>query len=110
MADLPGLPGKIQTNFSQSRGNFFIADALGRFSRDHFPGGFDDVKQHVHDGVVDVTHASHQDGFECVLAVMKQAASLPLPDSELTPYVSPADKKGMCHHLTNDGKLSWVQS
>ncbi|MBN9519243.1 hypothetical protein J0H58_12095 [bacterium] len=110
VADLPTLPAKIMSNFTQARGTFFIADALARFSRDHFPGGFDGIKQHVHDGVVDVTLAGHTDGFECLLATLRQAAGLPLPASGLSPYVGPADKKGMCHHLANDGKLAWVQS
>lgn len=110
LADLPTLPAKILSNFTQSRGNFFIADALARFSRDHFPGGFDSIKQHVHDGVVDVTSEKHDDGFACLIAALKQAAALPLPTSDLSPYVGPADKKGMCHHLANDGKLTWISN
>ena len=107
---MPKLSGKIQANFINSRGNFFIADALNRFSRDHFPGGFDEVKSQVLNGVLDVTHGSHADGFACLLEVMKHATLLPLSDSELKPYVGAADKKGICHHLAGDGRLSWVVS
>ena len=108
--------GDIQTDpqlhghFRRSRGFFFAAEALARFSRDHFPAGsFDGVKQHVHDGVVDLTLATHADGFECVLAVARLAVALHLPQSDLLPYVAPADRVGMCHHLANDGHLKWVQ-
>jgi hypothetical protein len=108
LADLPSLPTKIGSNFMTSRGTFFVADALARFSRDHFPGSFDTIRKHVHDGVIDVTAETHDDGFACLLATLRQAASLPLPSCDLTPYVGPSDKKGMCHHLANDGDLTWV--
>jgi len=110
LADLPSLPQKISSNFMQSRGNFFVADALARFSRDHFPGSFESIKKHVHDGVVDVTAQEHEDGFACLLATLVQAAAITLPASDLLPYVGPADKKGMCHHLANEGELTWVRS
>lgn len=110
LADLPSLPQKITSNFKQSRGYFFGADALARFSRDQFPGGFDSIKKHLHDGVVDITAQEHADGFACLLATLVQAATITLPASDLSPYVSPADKKGMCHHLANDGELTWVSS
>ena len=74
------------------------------------PGAFEGVKQHIFDGVVDTTMAAYADGFQCVLAVTDAGAKLPLPQSDLNPYVSPADKKGFCHHLANDDKLDWWQS
>jgi hypothetical protein len=106
--DLAGLP-KFAKHFSQARGYFFSAEALARFSRDHFTAGaFDKVKQHVFDGIVDVTMISHADGLACLHEVMKQASAMALPSSDLLPYVWPADRKGICHHLANDGTLAWV--
>jgi hypothetical protein len=109
IADLQGLP-KFLRHLKYTRGYFFSAEALDRFSRDHFtPGAFQTVKKHVFDGVVDVAMMSHADGFACVLEVMKQAAGMALPPSDLLPYVWPADRKGICHHLANDGDLTWVK-
>ena len=108
--DLKCLP-KLEKHLQRSRSYFYSAEALARFSRDQFkPGAFEGVKQHIFDGVVDTTMAAYADGFQCVLAVTDAAAKLPLPQSDLNPYVSPADKKGFCHHLANDDKLDWVQS
>ncbi len=108
--DLQTLPD-LQNHLRRSRGYFYSAEALARFSRDHLtPGAFEGVKQHVFDGVADVTVENHCDGLQCVLAVTRAAAILPLPQSDLNPYVGPADKKGICHHLANDDRLNWVQS
>jgi hypothetical protein len=109
-ADDLSTSSRLLQHFKRSRGFFFSAEALGRFSRDHWPGAFDAVKQHVHDAVVDITQDGHADGYRCVLKVTEVAAVLPLPHSDLVPYVGPADKKGLCHHLANDGRLSWVPS
>lgn len=105
---LKGFP-MLWEHFRRSRGSFFGAEALARFSRDHFsPGAFDAIKQHVFDGVIDVTQEAHVDGYQCVLRATQTAATLPLPHNDLVPYVGPADKKGICHHLANDKKLSWM--
>lgn len=87
LADLATRPD-LQRHFTQSRGYFFSAEELARFSRDHFaPGSFDRVKQHVHDGIVDVVMLDHADGLTRLLEVMKQAAGMALPLSDLMPHV-----------------------
>lgn len=99
---------KLERHFKNSRYCFYSADALARFSRDHFGiDAFDGIKRHVYDGVIDVTFANHENGFECVVEVTKTAVTLQLPASEITPHVTPADKKGLCHHLANDGAMKW---
>ncbi|MFM9965545.1 MAG: ABC-three component system protein [Planctomycetaceae bacterium] len=99
---------KLEKHFKNSRYCFYLADALARFSRDHFGiHAFDGIKRHVYDGVIDVTFANHANGFECVIEVTKTAATLQLPASDIAPHVSPADKKGLCHHLANDGAMKW---
>jgi len=109
MADLPALPSFLK-HLKSARGYFFSAEALDRFSRDHFtPGAFKTVKRHVYDAVIDVSLMVHADGFACLHEVMKQAAVMALPLSDLLPYLWPADRKGICHHLANDGELTWVK-
>jgi hypothetical protein len=72
--DLKALP-KLETHLRRSRGYFYTAEALARFSRDNLnPGAFEDVRQHVFDGVADATMDDHADGFQCVLAVTEAAA------------------------------------
>lgn len=107
--DLEAHPS-LHGHFQRSRAYFFSAEALARFSRDNFsPLAFENVKRHIHDAVGDVPLQEHRDGFACVLSVTTLAANVALPASDVTPYVGPADKKGACHHLSNEGKLSWAK-
>ena len=110
VVDLAASPA-LDEHFRASRGCFFAAEALNRFSRDHLEAGtFDDMKQDIYDGVKDVTLAEHKDGFACVLEATKTALLLALPDSTLKPHIRPGDRKGICHHLANDGRVKWVKS
>lgn len=107
--ELTGCPDHLE-HFHRSRGFFFSAEALARFSRDNFPAGaFDSVKKQLLDGVGDVLQEQHPDGYQCVLKVTREAAQLPLAQSDLSPHVEAGDRKGICHHLANDGKLRWVR-
>lgn len=110
--DLPSLATKasLVEHFHRSRTDFFMADSLNRFYRDQFPeGAFDHVKKQILDGVIDTTNAPHADAVARVRATVQQAAQLSLASTDYTPYVEPSDKKGVCHHLANDDKLTWVQ-
>ncbi len=110
LLELSAMPPLLE-HFKRSRGYFYSAEALSRFSRDHFtPGAFEIVKRHIHDGVADIPLCTHEDAFRCVLAVTGAAAGLIIPKSDLEPYAGPADKKGVCHHLANDGTLRWVST
>lgn len=49
---------------------------------------------------------------ERMLAVMEQAVVAPVTNYILSasPYwISGKIKKGVCHHLVNDGKLKWIR-
>lgn len=108
VADIEQVP-MMHSHFKKSRGHFFSAEALFRFSREQFTQqAFDKIKDHIHDGVGGLALATYKDAFECVVAVCNGAVQLKLPASDLEPYVGPADRIGLCHHLTNDGKLSWT--
>jgi hypothetical protein len=101
---------KLFRHFQRSRGCFFAAEALARFSRDNFePGAFELIKRHIFDGIIDITEINHSDGYQCVLEVTKAATLMPLPKSDLLPFIGPADKKGVCHHLANDEVIVWCQ-
>ncbi|MCC7390179.1 MAG: hypothetical protein IT431_15580 [Phycisphaerales bacterium] len=106
LAAHPDLAG----HFKRARTDFFMAESLNRFYRDPFPpGAFDDVKTQVYDGVVETATASHACGYTRVQETVKAAIHVPLAQTDYTPYVQPGDRKGICHHLANDDKLTWVR-
>jgi hypothetical protein len=110
VAELQAEP-RLARHFRRSREYFFSAEALGRFSRDHFePDAFETVKRHIYDGVIDAVEETHKDGFARVQKVTELAVSVELPELELKPYLEPSDRKGVCHHLANDGKVMWCSN
>lgn len=107
-AELINFP-LLSRHFRHARECFFSAEALARFSRDNFtPGAFDAVQNHILDGVYDITLICHADGYQCLLKVAEVALHLPLPESDLKPYIGPADRKGICHRLANTRRLTWL--
>ena len=62
----------------------------------------------MHDGVVEVVARKHENGLVRVDATTECAGLLKVGNSPLANLVEPADLKGMCHHLANDGKIEWV--
>ena len=73
---------------------------------------FDVLKDETLDGVKDTAKKSYPNGFEKMLSVMEQATKLTFENYLLSksPYwISAKIKKGVCHHLVNDGKLRWVR-
>ena len=73
---------------------------------------FDVLKDETFDGVKDTAKRTHPNGFEHMLAVMEQAVVAPVTNYLLSTspnWISGKIKKGVCHHLVNDDKLTWVR-
>jgi len=97
-------------HLKRSRQWFFQAEALNRFSRDNYQNGaFEQLKQQVFDGIIDITEKVYPHGFERVCATTDHAGGLALGNSSLAPLAAVADKKGICHHLANDDRLDWAK-
>lgn len=112
IADITALAANLilSQHFHGCRTDFFMADSLNRFYRDQFPeGAFEHVKEQVEQGVRNTVLAPHQSGYHRVCATLSQATGLPLAQTECVYCVLPGDKSGLCHHLANDDKLTWVQ-
>lgn len=98
----------IRTKFQRQRERFYHAESLRNFSRDTFPPGvFEDLKNDIFDGVVDVCEAKHNSSMDRLNGTMSQAANVAVDASPLASATRPKDKQGMCHQLVNDGRLSW---
>ena len=83
-------------------------ESLRNFARDTVPSGtFEDLQDEVHAGVVEVEAASHADGLERLNAVTQAAAQLPLSASGLISVTKIQDKRGICHQLANQDRLTW---
>lgn len=100
---------RTSVHFRRQRVTFFKAEALRLYARDAVPPGtFEKLTDDVFSGVVDVAESDHQDGFARLRMVLAQAGTLDLSAHRLITVAEIDDRKGICHHLANDGKLDWV--
>lgn len=98
----------LNDHLKRSRESFFHAESLRVFVRDKTePGTFQTLQDEIHDGVADTHAKSHEDGYACVLAVTDQAQTLALDAHPLNKAARTADRRGVCHQLANDGRLTW---
>lgn len=96
--------------------DFYAAETIRRgvleLKGSSLTGQFDVLKDETYNGVKDTARRTHQNGYERMLAVMEQAVIAPVTNYILSasPYwISGKIKKGVCHHLVNDGKLTWIR-
>lgn len=96
--------------------DFYAAETIRRgvleLGNGSLTGQFDVLKKETLDGVKDTAKRTHPNGYEHMLAIMEQAVVVPVTNYILSasPYwISATIKKGVCHHLVNDGKLVWVR-
>jgi hypothetical protein len=100
-------------HFNRQRECFYWAEALNEFSRDSLPTGntcFTELKEEIFHGVVDVSNQTHSSGYENIKKTTAIAVTLNIQSNALLSVSKTQDKIGICHHLANENKLTWVKS
>lgn len=99
----------LENDFRRQRERFYHAESLRNFARDTVPEGtFDDLQDEVYHGVVDVTDATHPNGYERMKATVAQASIVALTANPLVSATKSQDRQGICHQLANEDRLKWV--
>lgn len=113
--DLPSFPDYAE-DLDDRRIDFYAAETIRRgvleLRSSSLTDQFEVLKKETLDGVKDTAKRTHPSGYDHMLAVMEQAILVPVTNYILSasPYwISATIKKGVCHHLVNDGKLVWVR-
>ena len=103
-------------DFEDRRIDYYAAVSVERgvmeLDANNLSNQFDVLKEETLDGVKDTSRKSYPNGYEKILSVMEQASTLTFENYLLSksPYwINSKIKKGVCHHLVNDGKLKWVK-
>lgn len=97
-------------HFQRQRESFYSAEALRLYARDSVPPGtFEALQSDVHSGVVEVAGASHQSGMDRLASVLTTSGQLDLSAHALISVSSIDDRKGICHQLANEDRLTWVK-
>lgn len=113
--DLPSFP-EYAEDLEDRRIDFYAAETIRRgvleLGGGSLAGQFDVLKEETLAGVNDTAKRRHNNGYDHMLAIMEQAVIIPITNYILSssPYwISAKIKKGVCHHLVNDGELVWVR-
>ena len=97
-------------HFEDARKSFYKAEELRMLNRDSLPDGiFENLKENIYDGVSSKSREEFDDGYKKVLAIESEATKIPIESNPLKDACQTIDKKGLCHHLVNDEKLTWVE-
>ena len=106
--------GKYKKHFDRQRKNYYLAETIHRELRDTIhrdEQGFEELKDEIEEGIAEKSEADYDTPVKKVDAVMEHAGSLPISrnmEDIMLGWVGPAEKKGVCHMLVNDERLSWV--
>lgn len=113
--DLSSYP-EYAEDLDDRRIDYYAAESIRRgvleLKGNKLIGQFEVLKSETLDGVKDTAKRTHINGYEHMLAVMEQAVDAPISNYILcaSPYwINGKIKKGVCHHLVNDGKLVWIK-
>ncbi|WP_235169651.1 ABC-three component system protein [Rhodococcus erythropolis] len=98
-------------HLNRQRTSFFSAESLRTFARDNVPAGtYDSLKDEVYEGVVEVEQDdSHVDGISRLNKVLSAASAMKVDENALIIVWRQLDRKGICHQLANENRLTWCQ-
>lgn len=102
---------QYRKEFSDQREYFYAAEYLRLHVRESVPEEvYERFKEDVCEGVKNTVNRSHPSGLDRLLAVQEKAIGLTLPaHSLITSRADYKERKGVCHQLADDDKLTWVK-
>lgn len=105
---------KLKRDFDRQRESYYKAETIRRELRDTLQiceeSDFALIKDEVFDGVIDTCDRDYPNGYERLSAVIRHATTLSLSpnlDNQSLNWIGAGEKKGICHMLVNDDRLSW---
>lgn len=105
-----GVDMALENEFASARNNYYSADSLEKFSRDWLPAdSFSELKNECYESVSPTVSMDHKNGYQRYLKVSEQASISSYDAHPLHHVINTKDKKGLCHHLVNDGMIEWVE-
>ncbi len=101
---------EVGEHFRRQRFAFYQAEALRLYARDAVPEGtFEFLQRDVLAGVIEVAELDHAHGMARLSQVLTTAGQLELGAHTLISVATVDDRKGVCHQLANEDRLTWVR-
>lgn len=108
------LPIKYKKEIERHRQDFYSAEAVRRKTREistDAENEFEILKKDTYEGIIDTHSMGYSSAYERLLAVLQQVVKLSNGKSllwQLPKWISASEKKGVCHILVNEKRISWV--
>lgn len=97
-------------HFPRQREAFYCAESLRVFARDSLPDRtFEKLQEDLYAGVVETEELDHESGHIRLTSVLQAATQVDLSSNVLISVADPRDRKGICHQLANEDRLTWVR-
>lgn len=101
---------RLAAHFQRQRESFYSAESLRLHARDAVPPGtFEALQGDVHSGVIEIADADHATSMERLTQVLQASTQIDLSAHALTTISQTDDRKGICHQLANEDRLTWVR-
>lgn len=102
---------RLATHFQRQREAFYSAESLRLHARDAVPPGtFEALQDDVHSGVIEIAEAEQTTSMDRLTQVLQASAQIDLSSHALTTIAQTDDRKGICHQLANEDRLTWVRA
>ena len=102
---------KYNRHLDRSRSIFYAAEEIRLTSRSSTPPDsdeFEELKNQINTFIGDTYDEDYEDGFTKVKKVVEKAAEYNHAESLLIgQFLDSNVKQGVCHHLSNEGTLTW---
>lgn len=100
---------RLAAHFQRQRESFYAAESLRLHARDAVPPGtFETLQDDVHSGVIEIAEADHATSMERLTQVLQASTQIDLSSHALTTISQTDDRKGICHQLANEDRLTWM--
>lgn len=91
--------------------NFYKAESLKDYANESLPSEtiFEEFQDSIYDALEDTINDDYENGFRCLKETLKEVQRIDLSGNIISQVTRPADRKGICHQLANDGKIRWTK-
>ncbi len=104
--------GQYKLHFDIQRKNFYAVETLKQFERDNLPPeskAFETLKDEVLALVCTKMFTTYKSSFEKMNQILESCSYINVSSNPLAISITLLDKQGVCHHLVNDNKLTWIK-
>lgn len=101
---------KAGRHLARQREAFYSAESLRVFARDNVPEGtYEAIESEIYNAVIEIEERDFDNGYDRLGSVLTAAGTVQLGGNILAPAVTGPDRKGLCHQLANDDRLTWCK-